>query len=122
MSYRVVYRPSKSRPGEPWAKVLKSTGKIVSRHRSKRRAQASIRAYYASRGPTKNLRAANHAPPSPLRLDPTRTLMLRKSFARAIIRKLRKFREHLLEFIQEKDVFGLRPRNSFVILATTFLR
>lgn len=35
--------------GKMWVKIKKTTGKVVSRHKTKAKAKASIRAYYANR-------------------------------------------------------------------------
>jgi RNase P protein component len=37
------------RQGRWWVKVNKESGRVVSRHRTKRLAQASVRAYYANK-------------------------------------------------------------------------
>ena len=39
--------------GDKWVKINKETGKVVSHHDSKEKAEASVRAYYANRGKLK---------------------------------------------------------------------
>lgn len=43
------YKIKQVAPGE-WVKINKETGKVVSTHASKEKAEASIRAYYANKG------------------------------------------------------------------------
>lgn len=56
---------------------------------------------------------------NPLKLDPTRTLSLRRAFYREIVRALVQFRRSLLEFLVTKDAFGLQERKSFIQLSAT---
>lgn len=44
MPYRIQKR------GTKWAKINKLTGKVVSRHNTKKLAQKSVRAYYSKKG------------------------------------------------------------------------
>lgn len=108
MPYRVEYRPAKERPGEPWAKIDEH-GHIVSRHRTKRRAHASIRAYYATRNSlTLNVTA------NPLAVDPTRTLTIRRAFIAEMNKAFKKLRGHVNDFMVVKDALGLGLRKSLV--------
>lgn len=108
MPYRVEYRPTKE--GKNWAKINKHTGRVVSRHRSKQKALASIRAYYA----TRNISLVANARKNPLRVDPTRTLTIRRQFIAEVNRRFRQLRGHIREFLVEKDALGLKERGSFV--------
>lgn len=131
MPYRVEYRPARGKP--PWAKVrLYRSGRrrIVSRHKTRAAAEASIRAYYATRedlaaAPGETGVAPRRAPSigagclrgpfyvvnrvAPARLDPTRTSAIRRQFIRETRRRFRELYAGLRELIVELDAFGLEP-------------
>jgi len=109
MPYRVAYRPSKERPGEPWVK-LDERGRIVSRHRTKAKALASIRAYYAH---LHQHYLVNARPSNPILGDPTRTLMIRQRFVREIRKAFREVAREVRDFMVEKDALGLKERKVF---------
>ncbi len=50
---------------------------------------------------------------NPLRLDPTRTTMLRRAFENDIRRRLQKVRQLIRDLIVAEDAFGLKPRKPF---------
>ena len=112
MPYSVRYSPIASRSKEPWVKVELRTGKIVSRHRTKAKAKASIRAYYA----TRNQLALNAA--NPLRLDPTRTTMIRRQFMADVAARFRRLKVKVQEFMVEHDALGLGERKAMVVMAS----
>lgn len=114
MPYRVEHRPRKD--GRDWAKINKRTGKIVSRHRSKAKAQASIRAYYATRNSLVVHSAHTHIR-NTLRIDPTRTSLIRKAFIVEVNRRYGKLQKAVRNFIVELDALGLGDRKSFITMA-----
>lgn len=106
MPYSIVYRPSKAHPGTPWAKVERKTGKITSRHRTKSKAEASVRAYYAS--------LVTNAT-NPVRVDPTRTGLLRQRFMVELRKCFRNFNTALKDLMVEQDAFALKERKPATI-------
>lgn len=54
---------------------------------------------------------------NPLRLDPTRTTLIRRQFMAEIKRRVRKLKIELVDFVVTKDALGLDPRQSITILA-----
>jgi len=104
MPYTIEHRPAKGKP--PWVKV-DADGHIVSRHKTKAKAEASIRAYYAN----------NARRPNPLRVDPTRTSTLRRRFMTEVRKRFRKIIAQLRDFIVEKDALALRERKTLLTMA-----
>ena len=112
MPYRVEYRPAKGRP--PWAKVRLLPGgrtRIVSRHRTRAAAEASIRAYYATRNDEnqilRNQLVFNRI--NPARTDPSRTAAIRRRFVAEVRRLFQELFRAVRELIVELDAFGLAP-------------
>lgn len=54
---------------------------------------------------------------NPLKLDPTRTTLLRQGFIDAIGRRMRRIKAAIRQFLDESDMLGLKPQTSFKILA-----
>jgi len=54
---------------------------------------------------------ATRRPPNPLRRDPTRTLMLRKTFSAAFSKRFRQLKGRILELIVKEDALGLKQAN-----------
>lgn len=110
MPYSIEYRPTSARPAAPWAKIEKSTGKIVSRHRTKQKAEASVRAYYA----TKNC-GCMVCNAKVMRRDPTRTTSIQLALMREIKKAFKNLQKDVKDFLVEQDALGLidRPQNTF---------
>ena len=62
MPYKVEYRPSKKRPGEPWV-IVRENGTIAGRSKTKRDAQASARARLAAEHNPRFNRDISDTPP-----------------------------------------------------------
>lgn len=112
MPYTIRHLPVKGRPGEPWAKVDRH-GHVVSRHRTRRKAKAAIRAYYASRTDNALALLVNA---NPLRIDPTRTTLIRRQFEADILRRFRKLRNAVWDFIFVKDALALKEKTTRMVL------
>jgi len=51
---------------------------------------------------------------NPLRMDPTRTVMIRKRFMAEILKTMRNLKRHLVEFMVTDDALALKDRKSIV--------
>ena len=52
--------------------------------------------------------------PSPLRIDPTRTFLLRRSFSRKIKQQFSALKVRILKLVVDEDAFGLKDRSPYV--------
>ena len=59
---------------------------------------------------------------NPLKLDPTRTTLLRAQAVREVNRRFGALKKAVTELIVEDDVFGLKPRKGFTTLGEEFVR
>lgn len=116
MPYSIRHLPTKGRP--PWAKVNKETGRVVSRHRTRARAQASVRAYYATKNQCCNHHLVSNA--RLLRADPTRTLGISRRFMADIRRRMRKVMTAIRVFLVDEDELGLKERTTLIRLQRTY--
>ena len=57
---------------------------------------------------------------NPLKLDPTRTITLRRAFAAELRRRFRRLRLDVIELVLREDAFGLKVRKPFNPLANVF--
>lgn len=87
------------RPGYQWGSQKCYTG-LGARKKAERQA-AAIRAS----GYTENKVTA----PNPLKIDPTRTITLRRSFVAGVSNSLRLLKGEVLRLVVDEDAFGLRP-------------